>query len=285
MAGEGRVYISRAEEYDLKFRRFLRFKDFTALEDWRGLRETLIPNLNLLDGIALTSNFDPLITDRYSRWMAEIESLSPEQQRTWLALMGVSAVEHIDGSRASGVRFDAIEGSQRWWWFACAVPVSSSDQAFQMLRLRLQGSPEEAWKAPFVEGKDPEAALERCGETAKSSPPGGEIKLVDQRPDRLTLEVSSTNPGWLYLADAWYPGWQVQIDGNAGRLQPANFLFKAVYLVSGKHQVTLYYRPFGFYFGVLFSILVLLFFMFLITRLGRKPNPGSSFDNEKHTMA
>lgn len=72
--GTGRLYLAPAEEYSLKFERFLRFQSYQAEEDLDNLRETLLPNLHMLDAIPHTANFDPLVPSRYTRWMAGIDN-------------------------------------------------------------------------------------------------------------------------------------------------------------------------------------------------------------------
>ncbi|RPJ50491.1 MAG: hypothetical protein EHM21_04870, partial [Chloroflexi bacterium] len=118
-ANSGRVYLNAREEYELKFSRFLRFKDFRPLEDWRNFRTALIPNLNLLDGIPSANNFDPLLAKEYAEWMAKIETLDPDTQKGWLARMGVGVIEHIDVRQPDGVRFDPVPGAARARWYNC----------------------------------------------------------------------------------------------------------------------------------------------------------------------
>jgi uncharacterized membrane protein YfhO len=55
----------------------------------------------------------------------------------------------------------------------------------------------------------------------------------------------------------------VQIDGNPAKVFPAYTVFMAVPVEVGEHKISITYRPFGFYFGGLFSILGLLCFMFV----------------------
>ena len=58
-------------EYDLKFHRFFRFSDYTPIEDWTHLRKIALPNMNLLPGsqFRYVNNFDPLVQDRYAKWI------------------------------------------------------------------------------------------------------------------------------------------------------------------------------------------------------------------------
>lgn len=256
-----RVYLSRREEYELKFSRFLRFKDFRALEDWRNMRAALIPNLNLLDGIPSANNFDPLLVSDYADWMAKVETLSPAAQKGWLAYMGVGAVEHVDVSRPGGVRFDAIQGAQRWRWYNC----KRTGNAWDVFQEEMNAPPRADRAVVLFDYNLSEVTKDRCTGDGVAA-----VRWVTDLPDRMVLEVNAPNPGWLVIADTWYPGWQVSIDGTRKELYQADGLFRAVAVEEGNHIIEIKYRPLGFYFSGLFSILVLLCVLSLFKSWGRK---------------
>jgi uncharacterized membrane protein YfhO len=60
-------------------------------------------------------------------------------------------------------------------------------------------------------------------------------------------------PGYLFLADTWYPGWRVMVDGAPARALRANYAFRAVALEAGEHVVTWIYRPASVRWGALVS--------------------------------
>jgi hypothetical protein len=260
----GRVYLQSEAEYDLKFHRFLRFKDFQPLEDWSGMRKVLLPNLNLLDGIALVTNFDPLVSSRYQRWLKELNQLSPGIRSEWLKYSFTAYEEKIDLREASGVRFNVMPGAQRWHWYPCAREVNTSEQAWTALQKEF-ALPPQADRQVIIEtqsGVPPQKCLP--GEPAQ-------VVIVAEKPDQIILQVDAATSGWLEWMDSWYPGWTVSVSGHTGQLYPADYQFRAVYVEKGKHNVTFSYRPTGFYFGALFSILVLLPGMFLLLKTRCSP--------------
>ncbi|MFP4249309.1 MAG: glycosyltransferase family 39 protein [Armatimonadota bacterium] len=78
---------------------------------------------------------------------------------------------------------------------------------------------------------------------AASGEEAGRVTLVDERPTRITLHAECPGPRVLVLADTWYPGWSVTVDGERGELLRANYAFRGVVLPAGEHTVTFSFRP------------------------------------------
>ena len=75
------------------------------------------------------------------------------------------------------------------------------------------------------------------------------METVAETPTSLILQVEAGSPGWLVLADQWYPGWVGMIDGQTVSIDRADFLFRALHLDAGKHLVEFHYRPVSFLAG------------------------------------
>ena len=62
--------------------------------------------------------------------------------------------------------------------------------------------------------------------------------------DGVTVRVTTRGPGYLVLADAFYPGWQATVDGQDAPVLQADLAFRAVYLPGGgDHTVIFRFRP------------------------------------------
>jgi hypothetical protein len=61
-------------------------------------------------------------------------------------------------------------------------------------------------------------------------------------PNGLLLDVEARTNGLLVLAEAWYPGWRAEIDGQPGTCVAANTWMRAVPVPAGRHQVRLYFH-------------------------------------------
>ncbi|MCX7681877.1 MAG: YfhO family protein [Anaerolineae bacterium] len=83
------------------------------------------------------------------------------------------------------------------------------------------------------------------------------IRLRDGH-NRVTIHVTLETPGYLVLADTWYPGWQATVDGEPAPLMRANYAFRAVWLEAGEHTVEMAYRPRSVLVGGMLSVVVLV---------------------------
>jgi hypothetical protein len=90
---------------------------------------------------------------------------------------------------------------------------------------------------------------------------GGEFpswaKILDYTDQRVILAASASRSGVLVLADSYYPGWRVYVDGEERQILRANLFFRAVELPAGNHQVEFRYEPLSFTIGRLVSLLSL----------------------------
>ena len=73
-----------------------------------------------------------------------------------------------------------------------------------------------------------------------------QVELRSETPHDLFIECQSAVPGYLVLADSYYPGWQCSVDGQNSRIYAANGCCRAVRLPAGSHQVRFHFAPRGF---------------------------------------
>jgi hypothetical protein len=81
---------------------------------------------------------------------------------------------------------------------------------------------------------------------ATEGPPAGEFQTALIRkyePNRVAVEVAAETPGYLVLADVWFPGWRCTVDGEPTPIHRANFLFRAVAVGAGRHEVVFTFAP------------------------------------------
>jgi hypothetical protein len=87
---------------------------------------------------------------------------------------------------------------------------------------------------------------------------GRDAAIVDHRPNRVTVRVTGAASGYLVLTDAWYPGWTCTLDGAPTPLYRGDFLFRAVRVPGGEHEVVFTFAPRSYALGKLVSAAALL---------------------------
>jgi hypothetical protein len=256
-----RVFLSVDEETYLKFRRFFRFEDFRPLEDLVHMKQVLMPNLNLLEGIHSANNFDPMVPGRYARWMQHINKMSYEERQNWLSLMNVGFEQRVDFKEQIGVRFDPVVGGERVRWYPCARSASDGEIALQMLGADIEQSHRDII---ILEG---EAISEKCNAGS------GHGSILSEQSGRIVLQVNADTAGWVFLADTWYPGWSAEVNGNTVPVLRANYLFRAVELEPGFNEVVFVYRPLSVVIGAsasLFGWLIILLSIIIWKKSARR---------------
>ncbi len=72
----------------------------------------------------------------------------------------------------------------------------------------------------------------------------GEAKITRYDYNDLEIECTNNRPCFLFLSDAYYPGWKSWVDGKEGPIYLADGTFRAVPLLNaGSHRVKMSYYP------------------------------------------
>ncbi len=70
------------------------------------------------------------------------------------------------------------------------------------------------------------------------------VKLTSYHPEKLTYEVNASADRVLVFSEIWYPeGWYCYIDGTEVPIARADYIFRAVKVPAGKHNVELVFAP------------------------------------------
>jgi len=282
-AGAVRIYwptdpLHLNREYDAEQRvkfGYLTFADFGPRDvgHWWEMREALLPNAAMLDSVASANNFDPLLVRRYA---VLLEAVIGEP-----GLLRVMGVTHVVSDEA--------------WTGGIPVHEGGSSTVY-----RLPGGPGRAWIVPVARRVPPDEMLAALADPAFD--PAAEVLLeapasdaccppsrtlsqssisvppaltLRDAPNRVTIHATLSQPGYLVLADTWYPGWQAMVDGEAVPLLRANYAFRAVSLGAGEHVVEVLYRPASVRWGGAVSAITLVG-LALGPALGRLLSAGRS---------
>jgi hypothetical protein len=79
--------------------------------------------------------------------------------------------------------------------------------------------------------------------------------VTRRTPNRVVVDATLSEPGYLVLSDTYYPGWRATVDGAPHDIAPANLGLRSIPLGAGEHHVVLQYSPPGFAIGAVVSLL------------------------------
>ena len=106
-------------------------------------------------------------------------------------------------------------------------------------------------------------------------------EFLSYEPEQIVLRAELERPGYLVLADAFYPGWVATVDGQPAPIQQANLYFRAVAVPAGSHQIEFRYQPSTILLGLGLSGITWLLWLLLMAvlavityRTGRKRSSG-----------
>ncbi len=156
------------------------------------------------------------------------------------------------------------EPHPRYWLAREAIPVRQPEAQRSAIKLR-QLDPQ---RQVVV---DREIALEDdSGATDE-----GVVETVGESPTHLALRVNAPGPRVLVVADAWYPGWRVTVNGEPAEILRANYAFRGVLLPMGEHRVDFDYRPAGWDVAMpMFAVGVIILIALLVWPQREAPREG-----------
>jgi hypothetical protein len=108
-------------------------------------------------------------------------------------------------------------------------------------------------------------------------------RVVRYEPQRVELVASLARPGLLILADTYYPGWRLVIDGARQPIFRANRMMRAAALPAGEHTIVFTYEPGSFRAGAFLSTAGVIA-LFIKVALPRRARP-SHCERPAHTVA
>ncbi len=153
---------------------------------------------------------------------------------------------------AHPVLLAAATGAERTWFSPHAVevpPIASAFDAFAQ-RAKVVGAPPLvlhsrtamlAGAASRTANDDAKADVAAISAAMPMTPLGA--RLISYRPEELSFEVEAPARGWLLVTDRWARSWEAEVDGRSVEVKGANFLFRAIEVDAGPHEVRFRYQP------------------------------------------
>jgi hypothetical protein len=255
-ADQGRLFWFDDYRYDVTFgsgkeeavqiKGYFDLNDYRRARDqWRVVRTSMLPNMNMLDRVSSLNNNDPLLPSYHSQYIDLIESAG-SKAGSLLRAAGVDRVygrvpDGWGGENPASAPF-AAEISPAW--LVTQVEWADSDSA------ATAALSDPAWN-PM------ELVILVGDEIVPESVPAvsGRVTLAKNLPTERRYQVSSDSPAYLVMAETWYPGWSVTVNGQRTDLERANLAFQAVRVPAGQSEVVLSYRVNHFSAGAAISMI------------------------------
>jgi hypothetical protein len=101
-----------------------------------------------------------------------------------------------------------------------------------------------AWEAVRAGDFDPTmTVILEEGQPLDTQPTVSALSILQYDLNAVTIAIETDQPGYLVLADAYYPGWQATVDGQPATIERANYAFRAVYVPAGQHTIQFVFNP------------------------------------------
>src|SRR5262249_43050515 len=112
----------------------------------------------------------------------------------------------------------------------------------------------------------------RDRDAAEGEPDGAEgtAEVTSYHANDVVIRVQAPAQGYVVLADSYYPGWRVTVDGVEARLLRANYAMRAVRVPGGTHDVRFRYLPRALWVGAGISLITALLVAGLLFRAWRR---------------
>jgi hypothetical protein len=241
-----------------------------------------VPNLPSMYGLQDVGGYDSQYMQRYLNYIKEIDASAPAARGTMLLspshfdsplidLLNVKYAVTLDKIKLPGWGLISKEGMRVYMrtevlpraWIASQAEVIEDSRA---IFSRLESAEFNPRQTVILE-QPPDEPL---GEASLT--PAGTVSIESYANSRIALNAEMQRAGWLVLSEMFYPGWHATVDDVPANIYRANYLFRAIPLPPGSHQVELYFMPDSFVLGAAISLgtlLLLLAFGVLSWRIER----------------
>jgi uncharacterized membrane protein YfhO len=86
----------------------------------------------------------------------------------------------------------------------------------------------------------------------------GEVKNLKYFPNKVEIETTGNDSSFLVLADNYYPGWKVYVNGSKKHILRVNYNLRGVVVPRGENRVKFKFDPLSFKIGTSLSLLTLI---------------------------
>lgn len=208
-------------------------------------------------GIEQFHGYDAIIPARFMHFVSLMA------RGGWDKMSRVSAVDQI--WTREGVPIDIVEADAVGEFEGVQVfhERAAFDRAFLVGSARAIDDWRELFKATLDDDYDPSKEILADWLPEGNLPQSdsgnlGRVRIAERTTNTVRLEVNALEPCYLVVADAFFPGWVADVDGDSVEVFPAYHAFRGIHVPQGEHSVMFAYRPWSFQFGLTVSTVALV---------------------------
>ncbi len=217
----------------------------------------LLPNFGIFFGFDYAQDINALSKESYIVFLKFINQIEPERQFRLLRALNVKYVVSFRALHAPGITLVRHFAQYPSWLYRLNHTLP---RVYLVGRTKVERDPSNVLEALSSADWDPlqEVMLDEPIVTGAKSRFEGHAKIDTYENRHVVIHATSKSGGILVLADSFYPGWRVFVDGKEQRILKANYFFRAVELTPGDHRVEFRYEPNSFKIGLILSLTTLL---------------------------
>lgn len=143
-------------------------------------------------------------------------------------------------------------------WFVRSLKMSTTEEVLRAIKTGKfsDGAPYDPREVALFEkelyGK------EQLDFPAPGDPTGAQVKVTRYEPQRLELQTSHNQAGFLVLSEIYYRGWDAFLDGQRVPVERVNYALRGLNIPAGQHRVEFVFRSPSFRQGVRLAALGVL---------------------------
>jgi len=250
------------------FEGFMHIPNVPFARTFETLKSFMMPNLSLLFGLDTIDEYTEMLVTRYYALFQPVKEFyrpekvviaPPHFSRQMLNVLNVKYL--ISSYRLDDESFKTVQGGPVKIYENTEV----LPRAFFVSSASVYTDDNDVLAAMQDPGFDPKRSVlltrteyhkigeGAAGEKSSQGARGAEVKILKYSPNEVEIETIGNEKGFLVLADNYYPGWKVRVNGEEKNILRAYYNLRAVYLPPGNSKVTFTFDPLSFKIGAVVS--------------------------------
>lgn len=146
-------------------------------------------------------------------------------------------------------------------WFVRKAAVAMSADVLKTIRSGKfkDGTPFDPAETVLFEKEDfgnRDIVLPACGKSADAA-----VRVTRYEPQRIEIETSNGEAGFLVLSEIYFRGWEAWIDGKRTPVEKVNYSLRGLSVPAGNHKIEYKFRAHSFWNGLSYSLLGVFFLL------------------------